>query len=70
MTSPYSDAVAAPGRDDANASDHGMRPVAFAFVIANALVLGVFAMVVATGHLEVGGALDIAVASATAAPVQ
>ena len=46
---------------------HGMRPIAFAFALGNAAVLVVLAVVVASGHLDTGSALDIA---ATAAPTQ
>ena len=51
-------------------ADHGMRPIAVAFVLGNATVLAVLATVLATGHLDAGGAIDLAVASATAAPTQ
>ena len=47
---------------------HGMRPIALAFVACNAAVLAVFALVVATGHLDVGGLGDVLLTTATAAP--
>ena len=54
----------------AAAPDHGMRPIATAFVLCNFAVLAVLAVVIATGHLETNGALDLAVATAMAAPTQ
>lgn len=43
--------------------DHGMRPVAIAFAIANAAILGVFALLVVTGWLDVGTTEAVAAVS-------
>ena len=49
---------------------HGMRPIALAFLAGNAAVLAVFALVVATGHLDLGTPAigDVLLTTATAAP--
>ena len=53
-------------------NEHGMKPIAMAFMVGNAAVLAVFAMVVATGHLDLGSGPaaigDVLLTSATAAP--
>lgn len=61
---------AAPAAPDVAADAHGMRPIAVAFVMGNVAVLAVFALVAATGHLDVGagGLGDVLLSSATAAP--
>ena len=60
MTDHPSTAPAAPTRapdaEPPEAPAHGMRPIAMAFVLGNAAVLAVFATVLATGHLDAGGA--------------
>ena len=58
------------GAATAGEGAHGMRPIALAFVVGNALVLGVFALVVATGHLDMGGVSEVFLTTATAAPTR
>ena len=50
--------------DTTNATEnHGMRPVAIAFAVANAAILGVFALLVVSGWLDVGTMQAVAAVS-------
>ena len=70
IADPTADPVVGPDVDVAGEA-HGMRPIAMAFMAGNAAVLAVFALVVATGHLDLGamnGISDVLLTPATAAP--
>ena len=43
--------------------EHAMRPVAIAFAVANAAILGVFALLVVSGWLDVGTTEAVAAVS-------